>query len=215
MYLLCTGSTLFQCSVEDNISRIFDFSVLLEWSQEEIEGRCELITNKLARNLVFLLLAKDPLKRPSAHRVLLHPFLTGASPARLVGEPAKWDVFISYRSEVDGEIAELIYEHLTAFGLRVWWDKKCLRGGQNWEEGFCSGLVDSSIILCLMSKFAINNPHESRWNFERLETSSYCDNVLLEWRLALELKARGMLYGIIPVMIGDPVSRSSALFELF
>ena len=203
LYLLCTGSTLFQCSVEDNITKNSDFKVLLEWCQEEIEGRGELIKNKLARNLVSLLLTKDPLKRPSARQVLLHPFFSGVSATRLVGEPANWDVFISYRSVVDAEIAALIYEHLTSCGLRVWWDKKCLRGGQNWEEGFCSGLVDSSIVLCLMSRLAVNNPSEPKWNFEKLERSSHCDNVLLEWRLALELKERGMLRGILPVMIGD------------
>jgi len=38
---------------------------------------------------------------------------------------------------------------------------------------------------------------------EKLQESSRCDNVLLEWRLALELKERGMIEGIFPVMIGE------------
>jgi len=215
-YLLCTGATLFQATIEDNLVFVSkDMAVLYHWTEQTKREKLSIVTDNLARNLLSLLLNKNPAMRLDGEHVLSHPFLTGAHFCRLQGEEPEWDVFISYRVDSDSGHAEELYNALCQKGLKVWWDKRCLEPGQNWEEGFCSGPVDSSIILCLMSKFAINNPHESRWNFERLETSSYCDNVLLEWRLALELKARGMLYGIIPVMIGDPVSRSSALFELF
>ena len=75
--------------------------------------------------------------------------------------------------------------------------------GQNWEVGFCSGLVSSLCLVCLLSRDAIKCPTRDWHNIEKLTEGSRCDNVLLEWRLALELKERGMIEGIFPVMIGD------------
>ena len=40
-------------------------------------------------------------------------------------------------------------------------------------------------------------------NFANLKQRSPCDNVLLEYTLALELKARGQLRAIFPVFVGD------------
>ena len=79
----------------------------------------------------------------------------------------------------------------------------CLLPGQNWEEGFCNGLVSSGNFVCLASRNAMRNPTNDRSNWEKLTEDSRCDNVLLEWRLALELKDRGMIDGIFPVFIGD------------
>jgi hypothetical protein len=135
--------------------------------------------------------------------VLSHPFFTGKMPSRLVGEEATWDVFISYRVASDAVHAKLLYEALTATGIRVWWDAKCLQPGVPWEEGFCKGLAGSASIICLLSKEAINSSLDSSRNITTLTPSSPCDNVLLEWRLALELKARGMIEKIFPVLIGN------------
>ena len=203
LYLLCSGSTLFQCTVQDHISNQSDFEVLYRWSDDTKKKKLDLIENKLARNMVSMLLNKYPEKRLSASRLLQHPFFTGKSGARMMGDAATWDVFISYRVESDLDIASLIYDKLTACGLRVWWDKRCLLPGQNWETGFCSGLVDSSNLVCVLSRSGVKNPTKPWMNFEKLEKTSKCDNVLLEWRLALELKERGMLRGIFPVMVGD------------
>jgi len=35
--------------------------------------------------------------------------------------------------------------------LFVFWDKKCLNDGQNWEMGFMHGLQQSQVIVLLMS----------------------------------------------------------------
>ena len=40
-------------------------------------------------------------------------------------------------------------------------------------------------------------------NFEHLHEGSSCDNVLLEYRLAQELRVSGFIEKIYPVMIGD------------
>ena len=45
----------------------------------------------------------------------------------------EFDVFISYRVQSDLDHAEIIYDKLTAAGLRVWWDKKSLAPGVPWQ----------------------------------------------------------------------------------
>ena len=176
-YLLCSGSTLFQATVQDQISNISDFETLYDWSEETKNRKLDLIQNKLARNMVSMLLNKIPMKRPTASRLLQHPFFTGRNSVRMMGDAARWDVFISYRVDSDFDIANLVYEKLTTYGLRVWWDKRCLLPGQNWESGFCSGLVDSSNLVCILSRNGINNPKKQWMNFETLEKTSKCDNV--------------------------------------
>jgi len=112
-------------------------------------------------------------------------------------------VFLSYRVSSDSKHVEMFYEALTAKGLEVWWDRKCLLAGQNWESGFCRGLVCSATFVALISRGAVNNESNDRNNFEKLQPDSSCDNVLLEWLLALDLQERHMIKGVFPVMIGD------------
>jgi serine/threonine protein kinase len=104
-----------------------------------------------ARNLISLLLSRDPDKRPSAARVLQHPFVSGKNAVRMDDQEASFDVFLSYRVNSDAHHAESLYYALLDRGLKVWWDKKCLTPGQNWEEAFCTGLVKSSYFVCLLS----------------------------------------------------------------
>lgn len=68
--------------------------------------------------------------------------------------------------------------------------------------GFCTGLLGSATFVCLLSQDAIGNPSIDRQNFSALNENSNCDNVLLEWRLALELKERSMIGGIFPLFVG-------------
>ena len=42
-------------------------------------------------------------------------------------------------------------------------------------------------------------------NFTKLKKSSHCDNVLIEYNLALELRERGLIEFIFPVLIGDMI----------
>jgi hypothetical protein len=41
-----------------------------------------------------------------------------------------YDVFLSYRVASDAILAERLNDKLTARGVRVWWDQKCLPQGQ-------------------------------------------------------------------------------------
>ncbi len=66
-------------------------------------------------------------------------------------------------------------------------------------------LSSSSIFLTVMSRNAINHKELDSNNFARLTEDSPCDEVLLEYRLALEFQTRGLVDNIYPVMVGDVV----------
>jgi len=117
-------------------------------------------------------------------------------------------IFLSYRVASDQALAEELYNRLLALGLRVWWDKKCLKPGQPWEDGFADGLFSSSILVPVLSKGALAT-------FATLTPDSPCDNVLLEHLLALEQHQRGKLKAIFPVFVGEPIDGSSKLSNFF
>lgn len=210
LYQLCTPDVrpLFQGGQDDNLTdNVLDhdnnlFS-LAEWSDELKAHKLARAFHPLARNLLSQMLHRDPQKRPTIERVLSHTFLSKRQFTRLVGEEPQYDVFISYRVASDLPHAECIYNMLVAEGKSVWWDKQCLKAGVNWEQGFCSGLINSRYFLCILSRDGINKEGNSRQNLALLEESSPCDNVLLELRLALELRALGMIEKIFPVLVGD------------
>jgi serine/threonine protein kinase len=209
LYQLCSKDTvpLFSVGQDDNLSddvkREDNLFILADWSKEEKEKRLQFITDPLARNLLSVMLQKDPTKRLPFSRVLTHPFISGKATARLLDSPPLFDIFLSYREASDVQLATSIYNGLVKKGLKVWWDKKCLPMGKNWKESFCAGLLNSGSFLCLLSKNGVNNSNVLRQDFSRLEEISDCDNVLLEIRLALELKESFYLDRIIPVMVGD------------
>lgn len=82
-------------------------------------------------------------------------------------------IFLSYRVHSDQPLVEALYTRLRAHGLRVWWDRECLKPGQEWEEGFATGLFSAAIFVPVLSKAALAD-------FASLEADSKCDNVLLE-----------------------------------
>lgn len=99
-----------------------------------------------------------------------------------------------------------MYNELTRREVKVWWDKKCLKPGLGWKEGFVSGLVNSRAFVCLLSRNAINNATMTNQNYGLLDEDSPCDNVLLEQRLALELRQLGYIERILPIFVGDKQS---------
>jgi hypothetical protein len=59
--------------------------------------------------------------------------------------------------EPAGGLIQFLYEELTVRKKKsgapvvVYWDKKCLNFGQNWEAGFLNGLKKSHAIILLIS----------------------------------------------------------------
>ena len=206
LYHVFCGETLFNANDEGNID-LEQREILYHWTDEFKNKKLDKITDALAHNLLYRLLSKDSSKRPDIPHILVHPFLSNKNVSRLVGEEAEYDVFISYRVASDSHHAAHIYHELTKMGLRVWWDQTCLQPGVPWEEGFCDGLVNCRAFVPLLSRGAINHPTNDRLSFAALKPDTpYCDNVLLEYRLALELRAFYLIETIFPVMIGDSLT---------
>jgi hypothetical protein len=194
----------------DKKDNLFD---LCEWSNALKEEKLSVIQHPQGRNLLSLLLNKDPAKRPTLERILVHCFLSGLPSIRMIGDNPKYSVFLSYRVASNKDIADTLYELLTDEGIDVYLDSKCLKDGEPWEKGFCEGLVDSSIFVPLLSQSAINHPDKEWQNFSKLQEDSRCDNVLLEHRVALELVDIGLIDKILPILIGNssiPASSSAS-----
>lgn len=210
LYQMCSEDIkpLFQAGQDDNLSVSINdedsLYALHEWSDAYKGSKLSKVLDMRARNLLSQMLSKDPLKRPNISRILAHPFISGNQKVpRMIGEAAKFQVFLSYRVRSDLQIAEEIYRKLEENGVSVWWDKKSLKPGEDWKDGFCAGLICSKIFVCLLSREAINSPTVSNNNFSVISESSPCDNVLLEHRLALELRSLGLIEKIFPIFIGD------------
>lgn len=207
-YNLCSGKTLFHANAEDNLDQ--DALVALHhWNSEYKESKLSQIKNPMARNFLYQLLYKDPLKRPSIKRVLSHPFLSGKKTTRLLGDEPLYDIFLSYRKASDLELASMIHDHLTNIGLNVFWDVKSIKSGERWEHSFCDGLANSRIFVPIISRNAINHPEIKNQNIAYLEEDSPCDNVLLEYQLALEFLEVGFVENICPIFIGDVIVDSN------
>lgn len=218
-YQLCTGASLFKEMYDDNLSDDFNdpdgLWILASWDDPVKDLKLSKIADPLGRNLASLMLTKDPLRRATISRICTHPFFTGKKVARLPGMPAKYHVFLSYRVNSDLQLATLVYEMLTHMGLTVWWDKMCLEPGLDWKDGFCEGLVNSRIFVCLWSREAINHPTNDRQSFATLTENSISDNVLLENQLANELRSLQFIERIFPVLIGDYDSNTDSYSDFF
>ena len=201
LYQMSTGETLLNANDEGNIDQK-QLLALYEWSDELKQEKLAKVQEPNARNLLSRLLSNDPTRPPSAEKVLAHPFLSGKTAARMVGEEPKYDYFLSYRVTSDAAHAQALYDKLTGKGFSVYLDSKCLVSGQDWEEGFVDGVMNSRIFIPILSKDAINNDARTWQNFSKLTEDSVCDNVYLEHRLALELKDMGLIEAIYPVMVG-------------
>lgn len=196
LYFLCAGQALFHANLEDNIDQA-QLLLLSQWSGDLKIVKLSKINDRLARNLVSRLLEFDPRKRPpSFAHVLAHPFFSGKQATRLIGEKSVYDIFISYRVDSDAENAVMLHRLLEERGLKVFLDKLELKDGMPWEEGFAAGLVNSDVFVPIMSKRALHR-------LQDLDVGSSCDNVLLEYNLALELSQLGMIRKLFPVMLGD------------
>lgn len=68
---------------------------------------------------------------------------------------ARGQVFLSY-SRQDGDVAENIYNCLTRDGFKVWFDKKNLEIGQDWNLEIVKAIRQSVAIIILLSSHSVN-----------------------------------------------------------
>ena len=152
-------------------------------------------------------------RRPPLARALAHPFLTGRPAAgRLPGEEPRWDVFVSYRVASDSGTRALLVAALEAAGLRVWSDARLAEDsvGDSWRDAFCDALASCRVFVPIVSRGAVNaGAQVPARHWPALTSRSPCDNVLLEHRLALELREQGMCAAVVPVLLGDELPGSA------
>jgi TIR domain len=78
----------------------------------------------------------------------------------------KWDVFLSYSSR-NGDIAQLIFNDLMRAGLRIWFDKEIIKGGQRLRSQIDFGLKHSATVVLLISQYSL----KSRWVLNELDAA--------------------------------------------
>jgi serine/threonine protein kinase len=201
LYELFCGRPFFLANQQGEISET-DAKLLLEFRGDYKRDMLKKIAHVEARYLCYYMLTKDYTRRPRVEDVLDHPFFTGTEVPRYIGEPASFDVFLSYRVNSDADVVEALYNLLTFAGLTVWWDRTSLKPGEKWEDGFCNGIIDSKVFVPIISRGAIAHPTIAKQNFAKL-TANTVDNVLFEHWMALESVRRGLMGGIFPMYLGD------------
>lgn len=101
--------------------------------------------------------------------------------------PEKVDFFISY-SRRDSANAELLYNTLTAKGFNVWYDKKDIAVGRDWEPSIRRGIRTARRFIALMSENTVRESNEHHVYHT-------------EWDIALAKRMNDMSF-VIPIYLG-------------
>ena len=136
---------------------------------------------------------KDSAANASAHNLARHLQPSGTHDSHDAC------VFFSYRQDSDIDNVERMVDKLGHLhpDVATWWDQKDLKPGEDFVAGFVEGLLRSDIYVPILSKQGLSQLSD-------LDTDSgWIDNFFLEMRLALELKSRGDLTSIFPILIGN------------
>ena len=137
--------------------------------------------------------------------------LTMLSDVLALHKRVSWDLFISYRVRTEKDLAERLHDKLCAERLLVWLDAKKIDAGDDWRIAFVDGLFGSRIFTPLLSRKGLSS-------MRTLKADSPCDNLLLEYRIAIELYLHHNAYGrgplnILPVLVGDRTNEIAAQLE--
>ena len=109
----------------------------------------------------------------------------------------EYDCFISYRVSSDIDIAEKLYLYLRAEGITSFFDKRCLKDGEDWKTGFINGLLKSRCFISLISAGALAPCRNIGVNHEH-------DNYMIEMQAALSVREfTENTQFIVPVFIGE------------
>lgn len=99
----------------------------------------------------------------------------------------KNDVFLSY-SRSDEAVVKKIFDSLSSRGLRVWYDRNDIKGGDNWRQAIIGGIKSSRVFVPILTSNVEN---------EIMEAHEY----RIEWKEAASLYNRmGSRTFIIPIV---------------
>lgn len=213
LYEMFSGMHLFIKSDEDNIDSR-SLSMLCEWTNDVKNEKLSKIPDLYARNLVYQLLSKDPVRRPTCEKVLQLPFLTKIAPPRVPQQPPTYDVYICCRADIEMDCcyAEALYRLLTERGLCIHLEKHTVMDGRDdtTVNTFCDNLALSRTFMPVVSHESIRSESRNEYNWEKVTASSALDCLLLDCRLAMELYHLQMIEHVFPVCIGERISREEA-----
>jgi hypothetical protein len=119
-------------------------------------------------------------------------------------------VFISYRVASDRQLARRLYDLLTEMTLddtdqklRVYLDQTRLEDGQRWDSGFMEGLANAWVFVPIVSVGSVGPMCNLGGGADGGTGEDCTDNVLLEWKAALELHRRGRVKAVLPLLVGE------------
>jgi hypothetical protein len=92
----------------------------------------------------------------------------------------KFDCFLSYRVAADKDVVEKLYLMLRLKNVHPFLDRKCLRDGEPWKDGFLRALQCSRTFVAVMSSAALARPRQRHRDHSN-------DNVLIEYETALRI----------------------------
>jgi serine/threonine protein kinase len=199
LFELFTGFPFFLADVDENLDQE-DMRDLLNFEDGYKFDKLKAIKQPLARNFLSEILVRDPAKRPTMDTILMHPFMTGEFKRKVGAE--LHDVVIAYRSGDDISIAERVAEELRAKGLTVWYkDMPGIPPDQSMEL-LNDAMMNCRVYTPILTRNSINNPTDKSRNFAELKQKDR-DGYLHQMWFALELKARGFINEIYPLLSGD------------
>ena len=125
---------------------------------------------------------------------------------------AAYDVFISYRWTpgygagcMDTELASKLFDVINSYAVGskgrrpdVFLDRHRLEEGRRFDFDFMTAMTNSTVVVPLVSWDALQRMLKVQPN----TPDRACDNVLLEWCLAMELLEQHRLKCVLPIMVG-------------
>ena len=120
LFQLCSAEPFLLANTDDNTDPI-QLQWIYHFTNSFKRQKLARIPDKLARNLIAQLLSKDPTRRLTMERALVHPFISGKIVTRMPGESANFDIFLSYRVDSDSVHVEYFFDRFVSQGYRVWW----------------------------------------------------------------------------------------------
>ena len=109
----------------------------------------------------------------------------------------EYDLFISYRQDPDKNTAENLYRALLVKGFKVFLDQSGIDCGDEWKSRFIYALNHSNKYIALISDGGLKRVREYKAGSE--------DNVLLEYKTALNIRETKDPNFICPLLLGEYV----------
>ena len=159
------------------------------------------------------------LHAPSGEKLLGKTEIVEQYGAWLVDDTLReeYDVFISYRwGTLDSKYTERLRDRFTIYNVNadnravaVFLDNKRLRDGRNFVDDFGRSLINSRIVVPVVSSDALDRM--------RKHDPYHTDNVLMEWLMAIECfhSASSKVMRVLPMLFGKRDSNSDAIGNLY